>query len=199
MNPKNYGWSRRKAIKVIGSPLAGVISNRSIQKQADIEISGEKPTGNFVGITYDPYTHQYQNQCRAEIEVNKSGEINGVINITGNHLDLNEANSANMDKNTIEKSEDLIRYGVISNKNNHTVDDNALKMRMNHRGNCISGFLTRPGHKFGRLAFTMCKQDLMDISNIKAGLKQDRNVPGGRQLPSRGIPGPIDPKEVTEL
>lgn len=177
--------------------IGGMVASSSAQKTHVIPLSDEHSTGDFVGITYDPYTHKYQRPCRGNIAVSEDTKIEGEINLAGYSVLINDGETETKTETTVlEKYSDLIKYSTVSREETHIKRDKPLKLRLNHRGHCLSGIVTRPGHEFGRLAFTMCNKELTTVDALKDGLKKDRAVPGDRDLPNEGIPTPVDPAEV---
>lgn len=65
--------SRRRVLQTIGGSafVGGMVANSSAQNTKAILLSDEDSTGDFVGITYDLYTHEYQRPCRGNIAVSE--------------------------------------------------------------------------------------------------------------------------------
>lgn len=180
-------YKRRKILEAAGGTVTGSALATSV--------SGTNPTGTFKGISYDPFTHKYQRDCRMDTIVDGNYNLSGRLYLGGYEISISKENSLV----PVEVGEDILVYQITLGESEHlNEEDRPLKALINHRGENISGYLTRPGHDYDRIAFTLLESDKVSVEGLKRGLigsGEGNPKRTNRPLPDKGVPRTIEPKE----
>ncbi len=183
-NPKTI-FDRRKLLKTVSGSVAGLA--------AAATVSGSQPDeGTYVGVSYDPLTHQYQDDASAQLQFNDN-KLRGQLEAAGFSVQLGK----NGGLEPINEKQGSTVYERILSKEQYKTNDAPLKVKLTKHPDDALVWLSRSDPEFGHLAVTLVNEGSgFGAEDIRQGL-----IGGGdgrpnvkqKSVPLRGLPPRREP------
>lgn len=148
---------------------------------------------DFVGVTYDPYTHQLQG--KATVQFRPDGEtLDGQLSAAGFDVSFEDLNAYTSQRG-------FTQYTGIADDDEFVQDDLPLKYKLTDTGHNVVGHLTRPSPHYRKIGLTVIDRESGGtFERAKRGLTgQGDGKPDvePRDLPASGIPEQQHPADLS--
>ncbi|WP_152421983.1 hypothetical protein [Natrialba chahannaoensis] len=190
------GVSRRTMLRL--SSTASIIGTGSLSLLGSAGASVNHNESEWVGVTYNPATHQEYDSSVAHLRTN-NGLFEGTLQAAGYDIPIRSTDAVAIE--TGERPE--IDYTI--NDQQYTKDDLPLKVKFKYYDHGVTGYVSRPNPRYVKVAFTLgSRKEGLTTDAIRSGLSTDINfMPTDpiKSLPDSGIPtrtGPDDQKNATK-
>lgn len=188
---KKGSLTRRRALQLTASTSAFGLATQGI-----VSANNRNTPQDYVGISYDPVTHEAQTEASAKLK-SVDGGLKGTLSVGGFRIPIGR--DTPLKKET--KQSTVPAYSFAKKGPEFVKDELPLNVRFMNFGPSVAGFLTRPSAEYGKLAFTIAPSETAGVEAVRAGLVGDGN---GRpdapqkQMVNKGVPPRIEPQPTEE-